>query len=67
MPRLPSLMGHDRSTIFSDARSGSSRDAANALKRAADTRILERYAPAHVIVTAEGDIVHYSPNTGRFR
>jgi len=66
MPRLPSLTGHDRSTSFQDFKGANTKDSAAALKQAADHRILERYAPAHVVVTAEGDIVHYSPGTGRF-
>lgn len=66
MPRLPSLTGHDRSTIFQDFKGTDTKDSAAALKQAADHRILERYAPAHVVVTGEGDIVHYSPGTGRF-
>lgn len=66
MPWLPSLAGNERSTTFTDQKTGRSKDAAGALKRFADMRILERYAPAHVIVSADGDIVHYSANTGRF-
>jgi two-component system CheB/CheR fusion protein len=39
---------------------------ASALKRAADGRILERHAPAHVVATGDGDILYYSAGTGRF-
>ena len=31
-----------------------------------ESRILERLAPAHVVVNREGDIVHYSTRTGKF-
>ncbi|HET6469265.1 MAG TPA: CheR family methyltransferase, partial [Geminicoccaceae bacterium] len=36
------------------------------LRRAAETRVLERFAPAYVVVDGEGDVVHYSPRTGRY-
>ena len=29
-------------------------------------RVLERYAPAHLVVNSEGDIVHYSVRTGKY-
>ena len=34
--------------------------------RAAELRVLERFAPAHVVVNREGEIVHYSARTGRY-
>jgi two-component system CheB/CheR fusion protein len=66
MPRLPSTIGHDRSITFADVRSTATRDTTTALRQAAETRILERFAPAHVIVTGDGDILYYSAGTGRF-
>ncbi len=29
-------------------------------------RVLDRFAPAHVVVNREGDIVYYSPRTGKY-
>jgi two-component system CheB/CheR fusion protein len=36
------------------------------LRRAVDTVVMERFAPAHVVVNRDGDIVHYSPRTGKY-
>lgn len=66
MPRLPNLTGQDRSFPLQDVRGSGTRDMAAALKQVAEWQILERYAPAHVIITADGDILHYSAGTGRF-
>ena len=35
-------------------------------RRMMESRILERLAPAHVVVNREGDIVHYSARTGKY-
>jgi two-component system CheB/CheR fusion protein len=37
-----------------------------ALRELAEGLLLERYAPAHVIVNARGDILHASPRTGKY-
>ncbi len=34
------------------------------LRQRGEAQVLERYAPAHVIVTSEGEILHFSSNTG---
>jgi two-component system CheB/CheR fusion protein len=36
------------------------------LRHAIETRVLERFAPAHVVVNRDGDILHYSARTGRY-
>jgi two-component system, chemotaxis family, CheB/CheR fusion protein len=36
------------------------------LRRAVETQVMERFAPAHVVVNAEGEILHYSPRTGKY-
>jgi two-component system, chemotaxis family, CheB/CheR fusion protein len=36
------------------------------LRHAVESRVVERFAPAHVVVNREGDIVHYSPRTGKY-
>jgi two-component system CheB/CheR fusion protein len=36
------------------------------LRQSVEARVLERYAPAHVVVTREGDVINYSAGTGKF-
>lgn len=36
------------------------------LQRLVDTRVLDRFAPAHVVTTVEGDVVYYSARTGKY-
>ena len=36
------------------------------LRRAVEKRLLESFAPAHVVVNRDGDILHYSPRTGKY-
>jgi two-component system CheB/CheR fusion protein len=36
------------------------------LRQSIEARVLERYAPAHVVVTREGDVINYSAGTGRY-
>src|SRR5262249_15497584 len=36
------------------------------LRRVVATKVLETLAPAHVVVNRDGDIVHYSPRTGKY-
>src|SRR5262245_11333234 len=45
------------------------RDAASSptnLRRVAEAKVLEGFAPAHVVVNRDGDIVHYSARTGKY-
>ena len=37
-----------------------------ALRQSVETQVLERFAPAFVVVNREGDIVYYSGRTGRY-
>jgi two-component system CheB/CheR fusion protein len=37
-----------------------------ALRRALESQVLERFAPAHVLVNADGDIVHFSARTSKY-
>ena len=39
---------------------------ASNLRQAVETRVIERFAPAHVVINPEGDILHYSPRTGKY-
>ncbi len=36
------------------------------VRRDVDARIMDRFAPAHVVVNRDGDILHYSGRTGRY-
>jgi two-component system, chemotaxis family, CheB/CheR fusion protein len=36
------------------------------LRRVVESRVLETFAPPHVVVNREGDIIHYSSRTGKY-
>lgn len=36
------------------------------LRHLVETRILDQFAPAHIVVTRDGDAVHFSSRTGRY-
>jgi two-component system CheB/CheR fusion protein len=36
------------------------------LRHAVEMRVLERFAPAHVVINREGDVLHYSARTGKY-
>src|SRR5262245_13065239 len=36
------------------------------LRRSIDNLVIERHAPAHVVVNRDGDVMHYSPRTGKY-
>ena len=36
------------------------------LRHIAENRLLEQFAPAHVVVTRDGDVVHFSTRTGKY-
>jgi two-component system, chemotaxis family, CheB/CheR fusion protein len=65
--QLPSFAPHGaRGSV---AHTGPRREAlagAVNLRRAVDAVVMERFAPAHVVVNRDGDIVHYSPRTGKY-
>jgi two-component system CheB/CheR fusion protein len=39
---------------------------ASNLRHAVEMRVLERFAPAHVVINREGDVLHYSSRTGKY-
>ncbi|CAN5255574.1 chemotaxis protein CheB [soil metagenome] len=55
----PSVLAHDR-RLRAGAPPGV------ALRQSVETRVLERFAPAHVVVNADGDAIYYSPRTGKY-
>jgi two-component system, chemotaxis family, CheB/CheR fusion protein len=36
------------------------------LRHTVESRVLEQFAPAHVVVTRDGDVVHFSTRTGKY-
>jgi two-component system CheB/CheR fusion protein len=65
--RLPLLIGESRSVPFvSEQREGRSLGSGYALRQSVEGHVLERYAPPHVVVNAEGDVVYYSARTGKY-
>lgn len=67
-PRLPmTISGHPSIGLKDKDRRQPTRTPTGALLRQAlETQVLERYAPAHVLVTRGGDIVHFSARTNSY-
>lgn len=64
---LPALIGDGRSGAFLSDGMGSKKGTASyPLRQAVEAQVLERFAPPHVLVNGEGDIVYYSARTGRY-
>lgn len=65
--RPPVLVGDGRTAAFPVASGGSKKDAAGrSLRQAIEAQVLERFAPPHVLVNGDGDIVYYSARTGKY-
>jgi two-component system, chemotaxis family, CheB/CheR fusion protein len=65
LPQLPTLLRRHGSAGAGHAESKGRRPEPS-LRQAVEVRVLERYAPAHVVVTREGDVINYSAGTGKF-
>jgi two-component system CheB/CheR fusion protein len=63
MPHLPVLFRRHGVAVGSVESKG---PAGRSLRQSVETRVLERYAPAHVVVTREGDVINYSAGTGKY-
>jgi two-component system CheB/CheR fusion protein len=37
-----------------------------AVRKAAETAVLEQFAPSHVVVNSEGEVIHFSAHTGNY-
>ncbi|MER8482111.1 CheR family methyltransferase [Mesorhizobium sp. M1322] len=63
--RLPMLIGEGRSGAFlaAEPRKGT---ASYPLRQTVEAHVLERFAPPHVVVNGDGDVVYYSARTGRY-
>ncbi|MER8507986.1 PAS domain-containing protein [Mesorhizobium sp. M0894] len=66
-PRPLVLIGNGRTGALPVGRGGSKKDAAShSLRQAIEAQVLERFAPPHVLVNGDGDIVYYSARTGKY-
>jgi len=64
MPHLPVLLRHHAA---GGGGLGETRGSpARSLRQSIEARVLERYAPALVVVTREGDVINYSGGTGKY-
>ncbi|ESY86862.1 chemotaxis protein CheR [Mesorhizobium sp. LNHC220B00] len=65
--RLPALIGDVPSGVFPAETAGLKKGTIGyPLRQAVEAQVLERFAPPHVLVNAEGDVVYYSARTGRY-
>lgn len=65
--RLPALIGDAHSGVFPAETTGLKKGTVGyPLRQAVEAQVLERFAPPHVLVNAEGDVVYYSARTGRY-
>jgi two-component system CheB/CheR fusion protein len=64
--RVPLVVAGLRPAPFPAARSGARALAGLALRQSVETQVLERFAPAHVVVNRDGDVVYYSSRTGKY-
>jgi len=64
--RLPSLMTSQEHGKGPGAFQRRAPRGGAALRQVVDNQILERFAPPHVVVNREGDVVYYSTRTGRY-
>lgn len=66
-PRPPVLIGNGFTAALPAGRRGSKNDgASHSLRQAIEAQVLERFAPPHVLVNGDGDIVYYSARTGKY-
>src|SRR6266446_2142912 len=63
--RFPLFTPHGRNVPTPDVRRETIAIADN-VRRTVENRVAERHAPAHVVVDRDGDILHYSPRTGKY-
>jgi two-component system, chemotaxis family, CheB/CheR fusion protein len=63
--QFPQFKAHRQSLRPSDLRGDAGAMVPN-MRRALETTVLDRHAPAHVVVNREGEVLHYSPRTGKY-
>ncbi|AVJ33243.1 chemotaxis protein CheR [Stenotrophomonas sp. MYb57] len=63
--RLPMSLVLPRQQTIAEG-SGRRIPVAGSLRHSAETQVLDRHAPAHVVVSSDGDIVYFSGRTGKY-
>jgi len=63
---LPFIFAGGGPTALGPALTSGTPQGARSLRDALEQRVLERHAPAHVLVNHDGDVVYYSPRTGKY-
>ena len=66
--RLPALVGH-AAGLFPSAQAHAPRQplsGGTVVRQAVERQVLDRFAPAHVVATRDGDVVYYSSRTGKY-
>jgi two-component system CheB/CheR fusion protein len=64
--RLPAVLAHGHIAQVAGIVPRRAALAGVALRQAVDQQVLERFAPAHVVVNRDGDVVYYSSRTGKY-
>ncbi|MER8433645.1 CheR family methyltransferase [Mesorhizobium caraganae] len=65
--RLPILLNAAPASNFSSANDTHARRGLSySLRQTVEAQVLERFAPAHVVVNSDGDVVYYSVRTGKY-
>ena len=64
--RLPITLDSSASRTRQDVAERRSDATGVQLRQRVETQVLEQHAPAHVVVTHEGDTLYFSSNTGRY-
>jgi two-component system CheB/CheR fusion protein len=64
--RLPVPLAVAPRTIVPSGAAESGRSHPAPLRQSVEAQMMERFAPAHVVVNAEGDVVYYSARTGKY-
>jgi two-component system CheB/CheR fusion protein len=64
--RLPLMVNALRPGHVSDASPRRSPFGGGALRQRVDEHVLDRFAPAHVVASRDGDVVYYSNKTGKY-
>ncbi len=64
--RLPALVTKLRPGLLSELTPRSPVAGGLALRQAVDSQVLDRFAPPHVVVNGDGDVVYFSHRTGKY-
>jgi two-component system CheB/CheR fusion protein len=65
LPRLPLRLGPSRAILPNVSTRGNALSAVS-MRQVVEEQILERFAPAHVIVNRDADVLYYSNRTGKY-